>query len=334
MYAAASSGLRGNLRLPVGGADEAAPPVGAVGGDQVGPRVVLVDGGAGAVGHAVLVDRVGRRHGEPGTVLEDHVVVAMRVSGRSRGPSAAARRATRRPGAAACRRGSRRGARPRQPGPVCSPAPSSGTPVGRGDWRRSCQPTATGVGLSSTRRRTTSAHPPQPVVARVRSTHSDTDPQARISPAVTPAHAQTSASSGSGAGASRRLGQEQLAGLVRAEDRAAVVELGDQPDPRQVADERRGDDPAPVHDEAAVRPGDRVGHLHDLALGASRGRRARRRRGRWRAGARRCGGRRTSPPRRAAPGPAPRPAPRRAGRSRSYGAGARRSRRWRGCGRR
>ena len=46
-----------------------------------------------------------------------------------------------------------------------------------------------------------------------------------------------------------------------------VVELRDQADPRQVADQRRGDDAATVDDEPSVRPRHRVGHLDHLAGG-------------------------------------------------------------------
>ncbi len=89
--------------------------------------------------------------------------------------------------------------------------------------------------------RTVSAQPPQPVVARVRSRTSAREAQARTAPALTPAHAQTSASSGTDVGGGRPVGHEQGAGLRGAEDRAPVEVLGDQADPGQVADQGRGD---------------------------------------------------------------------------------------------
>ena len=70
-----------------------------------------------------------------------------------------------------------------------------------------------------------------------------------------------------GAVAGRPLGQQQLTRLVRAEHGAPVVELGDQADPGQVADQDGGLDDAVADDQLAVRPGDRVGHLDDLAVG-------------------------------------------------------------------
>ena len=44
--------------------------------------------------------------------------------------------------------------------------------------------------------------------------------------------------------------------------------LGDQPDPGEVTDQRRGHDHPVADDQLAVRADDRVGHLDDLALGA------------------------------------------------------------------
>ena len=99
---------------------------------------------------------------------------------------------------------------------------------------------------------------------------SSSEAQARIRPALTPAQAQTSASSGSDDRGGGALAHQQVARLVPAEDGAAVVVLGDQADPGQVADQGGGDDHAVADDELAVAAGDRVRHLDDLALGALR----------------------------------------------------------------
>ena len=116
-------------------------------------------------------------------------------------------------------------------------------------------------------------------------------------PAVTPAQAQTSASSGE----QRRARDRRRSGISsgrrarRAEHRAAVEELGDQADPREVADQDGGDDDAVADHELAVRahaPGWRPRRPRPSPC--ARGRRARRRRGRWPAAARRCATRRTS----------------------------------------
>ena len=90
-------------------------------------------------------------------------------------------------------------------------------------------------------------------------------------PALTPAHAQTSASAGTeDVGRGGRSGISRAPGSAGPRTVRAVEVLGDQADPGQVADQGRGDHDAVADDEPAVRADDRVGHLDDLALGLQR----------------------------------------------------------------
>ena len=159
------------------------------------------------------------------------------------------------------------------------------------------------------------------------------DAQARIRPALTPAQAQTSASSGEQRSGRRGGARPSAARRARRGPSTvrAVVELGDQADPRQVADERRGDDarrrgrpacggvPATGLVTSTTSPSARLRvaeHGDVEAGGAQPGDGA--------------GRRRTSRPAGERVGEDARPAPRRAARTRWSGRRARRSRRSRG----
>jgi hypothetical protein len=68
-------------------------------------------------------------------------------------------------------------------------------------------------------------------------------------------------------GVDRAVPEKQRTGLVRTQDGAAVVVLGQQADPGQVAHQTGTDDDAVADHDLAVGADDGVGHLDDLALG-------------------------------------------------------------------